>query len=98
MRLEPLAGRVIVRHDEIKEKATSYGIIIPDSVQERPTIAEVLAVACNGRDEGECTALQRISPGDRVMLGKYSGMEVEVPNLGAVTILGIFDIVGVFRG
>lgn len=77
MNLRPLHDRVIVKRME-EERTSPGGIVIPDSVAEKPIRGEVLAVG-NGKilENGEVRALD-VKPGDSVLFGKYSGTEVKV--------------------
>jgi chaperonin GroES len=54
------------------------GIIIPDTAKEKPQEAEVIAVG-KGRvgDDGKIIPLE-VKKGDRVLIGKYSGTEVNI--------------------
>jgi chaperonin GroES len=75
--LEPLDDRVVVERLEAEEK-TSGGIVIPDTAKEKPQKAKVVA-AGPGRllDSGE-RAEMGVNIGDTVLIGKYSGTDVEV--------------------
>ena len=75
--VKPLRDRVMVRRIEEAEQKAG-GIIIPDSAQEKPLQAEVMAVG-SGRvlDSGQKVALT-LKPGDKVLIGKWSGTEVKV--------------------
>ena len=48
MNIKPLADRVVVKAIEAEEKTTA-GIILPGSAQEKPQMAEVVAVGPGGR-------------------------------------------------
>ena len=50
MKFRPLHDRVVVRRIEAEDK-TKGGIIIPDTVKEKPQEGEVVAVGPGGRDE-----------------------------------------------
>ena len=77
MKLRPLADRVIVKRIESETK-TASGIVIPDSVAEKPDQGEVLAVGPGKRnDKGELLAMN-VKVGDRVLFGKYSGQTAKV--------------------
>src|SRR4249919_1088991 len=95
MKIRPLQDRVIVRRVKEEEK-TKGGIIIPDTAKEKPIEGEVLAVG-NGKvlEDGSVRALD-IKPGDRVLLGKYSGTEVKLDGEEAL-ILREDDILGVIE-
>ncbi len=75
--LAPLDDRVVVERLEAEEK-TSGGIVIPDTAKEKPQKARVIATG-PGRllDSGE-RAPMGVKAGDTVLLGKYSGTDVEV--------------------
>ena len=77
MKIRPLHDRILVKRVD-EESTTAGGIIIPDTAKEKPQ--ECIAVAVgNGtvNDDGSVTPLE-VSAGDRVLIGKYSGTEVEL--------------------
>jgi chaperonin GroES len=54
------------------------GIYIPDSAKEKPQEGEVVAVGKGKRlDDGKVIALD-VKPGDRILLGKYSGSDIKL--------------------
>ena len=75
--MRPLHDRILVTLIEEGEQ-TRGGIIIPDSVKEKPQQAEVKAVG-NGKllDSGDRVPLD-VKPGDRILFGKYSGSEIKL--------------------
>jgi len=77
MKIRPLHDRILVRRVEEEEK-TKGGIIIPDTAKEKPQEALVVAVG-SGKvdDDGKVTPLD-VSAGNRVLLSKYSGTEVNL--------------------
>ncbi len=78
MKLKPLADRVVVKSVELEE-TTSSGIILSASAQEKPQVAEVVAVGPGGMVDGnEVKMLVKI--GDKVITSKYSGTEVKLDN------------------
>jgi len=76
MTLKPLADRVVVKLVEAEE-TTASGIILAASAQEKPQIAEVVAVGPGGLVDGKEVQMY-VSVGDRVITGKYSGTEVKL--------------------
>jgi co-chaperonin GroES (HSP10) len=55
------------------EEKTKGGIIIPDTVKEKPQEGKIIAVGPGGRDEtGKLTPLD-VKAGDRILFGKWSG-------------------------
>ena len=73
--IRPLGDRVLVKMVEA-ETTTKSGIILNTGSQEKPQIAEVVAVGPGGMIEGEKIEMQ-VKVGDRVITGKYSGTEVK---------------------
>jgi chaperonin GroES len=77
MKIRPLYDRIVVKRIE-EQETTRSGIIIPDSAQEKPQEAEVIAVGHGKRlDDGTLVALD-VKAGDRILFGKYSGNEIRV--------------------
>ena len=75
MNLKPLADRVIVKDIEVEEK-TDGGIILSAKSQEKPQIAEVVAVGPGGLVEGNQVEMT-VSVGQKVIVSKYAGTEVK---------------------
>jgi chaperonin GroES len=77
MKFRPLHDRVMVKRIE-QEGKTAGGIIIPDTVKEKPMEGEVVAVGSGARNEqGSLVALD-VKSGDRVLFGKWSGTEIKI--------------------
>ncbi len=75
--LKPLNDRLVVKAVTPEEK-TAGGIILPDSAQEKPQEAEVVAVGPGKTlDNGKVVALE-VKPGDRVIYAKYGGTEIKI--------------------
>ena len=79
MNLRPLADRVVVKPLE-REGKTKGGIVLPDTVKERPQEGEVMAIG-NGKllDTGKRAPLS-VKKGDKILYGKFSGNEVKINN------------------
>ena len=92
MTLKPLADRVVVKLVEVEE-TTSSGIILAASAQEKPQIAEVLAVGPGGMVEGKEVEMY-VKVGDKVITSKYSGTEVKL-NKEEYTIVKQSDILAI---
>ncbi len=96
MGLRPLHDRVLVRRGEEDAKSAG-GIIIPDTVQEKPMEGDVVAVGPGARgDDGKLHPLD-VKAGDRVLFGKWSGTEVKVDG-EELLIMKETDIMGVIQG
>ncbi len=75
MKLKPLSDRVVVKAVEAEE-TTKSGIVLPGAAQEKPQIAEVVAVGPGGVVDGK-EVVMTVKVGDKVITGKYSGTEVK---------------------
>ena len=92
MKFRPLHDRVVVRRIDAEAK-TAGGIIIPDTVQEKPSQGEVIAVGPGARDEaGKLTPID-LRVGDRVLFGKWSGSEVKIDGV-ELLIMKESDVMG----
>jgi chaperonin GroES len=95
MKFRPLHDRVVIRRIEGEDK-TKGGILIPDTVKEKPQEGEVIAVGPGARDEsGKLIALE-VKAGDRVLFGKWSGSEVKIDGEDLL-IMKESDILGVIE-
>lgn len=74
--ITPLEDRVLVQINEA-ETTTKSGLVIPDSAQERPQEATVIAVGA-GRfdDKGERVPVD-VKEGDTVIFSRYGGTEIK---------------------
>jgi chaperonin GroES len=74
MNLKPLADRLVVK-PMVKEEVTKGGIVLPDTVKEKPQEGEIVAVG-PGRlgDDGKRIEME-VKKGDRVIYAKYAGTE-----------------------
>lgn len=75
MTIKPLADRVVIKLVEAEEK-TRGGLILTASAQEKPQVAEVIAVGPGGIIDGKEIAMT-VKVGDKVITSKYSGTEVK---------------------
>ena len=95
MNIRPLYDRIVVKRID-EQETTRSGIIIPDSAQEKPQEAEVMAVGHGKRlEDGTLIALD-VKVGDRILFGKYSGNEIRVDNeeyliMREDDVLGVLD-------
>ncbi|MDD4956744.1 MAG: co-chaperone GroES [Candidatus Omnitrophica bacterium] len=77
MKIKPLGDRVLIEVMEAEE-VTKGGIVLPDTAQEKPQQAKVVA-AGKGKmsDDGKVTPLE-VKVGDIVLFGKYSGQDLKI--------------------
>jgi chaperonin GroES len=80
MKVTPLYDRVIIKRLEKGEEVRG-GIIIPDTAKEKPLEGEVIAVG-KGKllEDGKLQKLE-VKKGDRVLVGKYSGNEIQIDDI-----------------
>ncbi len=76
MKIKPLADRVVIKAVEIEE-TTASGIILAPSAQEKPQVAEVIAVGPGGMVDGKEVTMY-VKVGDKVITSNYSGTEVKL--------------------
>ncbi len=76
MTIKPLADRVVLKSVELEE-TTKGGIILAASAQEKPQVAEVVAVGPGGIVDGKDIKMY-VKVGDKVITSKYSGTEVKI--------------------
>lgn len=77
LKLKPLEDRVVVEPKEAEDK-TASGIILPDTAQEKPQEATVVAIGPGKASDSGTIVKMTVKVGDNVLYGKYSGTEVTV--------------------
>lgn len=65
MTIKPLFDKVVVKSIEAEEK-TASGILLPGTAQEKPQMAEVVAVGPGGLIDGKEVTMQ-VKVGDKVL-------------------------------
>jgi len=89
MTIKPLSDRVVLKAVEAEE-TTRSGIILASNAQEKPQIAEVVAVGPGGVVDGKEVAMT-VKVGDKVISSQYSGTKVTLDK-EEFTIVRISDI------
>jgi chaperonin GroES len=81
LKLRPLSDRVVVKPAD-REETTKSGIVLPDTVKEKPQEGTVEAVGSGRYNEqtGARIALD-VKVGDRVMYAKYAGSEIKIDEI-----------------
>jgi chaperonin GroES len=95
MKFRPLHDRVVIRRLEGEER-TKGGILIPDTVKEKPQEGEVIAVGPGARDESGKVSPLDLKPGERVLFGKWSGSEIKIEG-EELLIMKESDVMGVIE-
>src|SRR6202521_1837295 len=93
MAFRPLHDRVVIRRVE-QEAKTAGGIIIPDTVKEKPQEGEVVAVGPGARGEDGTLHPLDVKAGDRVLFGKWSGSEIKLDGEDLI-IMKESDVMGI---
>ena len=76
MTIKPLADKVVVKKLQAEE-TTKSGIILSSGAQQKPQIAEIIAVGPGGVIDGKEVKME-VKKGDRVIYQKYAGTEVKL--------------------
>ena len=84
MTIKPLADRVVLKSVELEE-TTKSGIILAASAQEKPQVAEVVAVGPGGVIDGKDIKMY-VKVGDKVITSKYSCTEVKIDDVEYVIV------------
>jgi chaperonin GroES len=96
MKFRPLGDRVVIRRVKEDQK-TAGGIIIPDTVQEKPQEGEVISVGPGALDDNGKRVVPEVKAGNRVLFGKWSGTEVKLDG-EEILIMKESDIMGIIEG
>jgi chaperonin GroES len=95
-KLRPLHANVLLRRLEGDAK-TAGGIIIPDTVKEKPAQGEVVAVGTGVRDESGKLQPLAVKEGEIVLFSKWSGTEVTIDGQDLLVVKES-DILGIIEG
>ncbi len=76
MNIKPLGDRVVIKMLEAEE-TTKSGIILTSKAQEKPQVAEVIAVGPGGMVDGKEVKME-VKVGDKVLMSQYAGTEVKL--------------------
>jgi chaperonin GroES len=95
-KLRPLGDRVVIQPTP-REEMTKSGIVIPDTVKEKPQEGLILAVG-PGRilDDGKREQID-VKKGDKVLYAKYAGTEFKLDG-EELLIVSQKDILAVVEG
>ncbi len=76
MKIEPLFDRIVIKQEKIEE-TTASGILLPSNSQEKPQVAEVIAVGPGGIIDGKEIKMV-VEVGDKILYPKYAGSEFKL--------------------
>jgi len=77
VKLQPLADRLVVKPIE-REEVTKGGIVLPDTVKEKPQEGKVMAVGPGRLSEDGKRIAMEVKVGDIVIYAKYGGVEYKI--------------------
>ena len=92
MTIKPLQDRVVIKMLEAEE-TTKGGIILTTAAQEKPQIAEVIAVGPGGFADGKEIKME-LKIGDKVLISQYAGTKVKLDG-EEYTILSQSDVLAI---
>ncbi|MBP7966749.1 co-chaperone GroES [Candidatus Woesebacteria bacterium] len=80
--IQPLFDYVLVKPLKMNE-VTASGIVLPDTVKEKPQMGEIMAIGdggvCDCKDGG-CKTKMVVKVGQKVVYKKWGGNEIKVGN------------------
>ena len=76
-KLRPLGDRVVIQPTE-REEMTKSGIVLPDTVKEKPQEGLILAVGPGVFDNDGKRVAMDVRVGQKVLYGKYAGTEFKI--------------------
>jgi chaperonin GroES len=95
MKFRPLHDRVVIRRVTPLEKLAG-GIIIPDTVKDKPMEGEVITAGPGTRNEQGAIVALEVKAADRALFGKWSGTEVKLDG-EELLIMKESDLLGVIE-
>ena len=96
MNFQPLGDRVIIKPLEPETK-TKGGIVLPDTVKEKPQEGKVVAVGKGKVLDNGTVQKPEVKEGDVVLYGKYSGTEVNTKDGEEYLIVREEDILAIIN-
>lgn len=95
--LQPIGDRVLVA-PAAREEVTASGIVIPDSVKEKPQEGEVIAVGHGTYHGGTFVSFEElgVTVGSRIMFTKYGPTEIMIGDK-EYFVLEAHDIIGIIK-
>jgi len=76
-KIEPLGDRVVIKPIP-KEEVSKGGIVLPDTVKEKPQEGEIIAVGPGKLSEDGKRIAMEVKAGDTVIYSKYAGTEFKL--------------------
>ena len=96
MAIQPLGDRIVVKVLEAQE-VTKGGIVLPDTVKEKPQEGKVVAVGKGKVSDSGTVIVPEVKVGDRVLYGKYSGTEITTKEGEELLIMKEEDVLAIVK-
>ena len=96
MAIQPLGDRIVVKVLEAQE-VTKGGIVLPETVKEKPQEGKVVAVGKGKISDSGTVITPEVKVGDRVLYGKYSGTEITTKDGEELLIMKEEDILAIVK-
>ena len=77
VKLQPLADRILVKPIE-REEVTKGGIVLPDTVRDKPQEGQVVAVGPGRLSEDGKRIAMEVKVGDIVIYARFGGQEYKI--------------------
>lgn len=76
MTIKPLGDKVVIKKLQAEE-TTKSGIVLASSAQEKPQVAEIIAVGPGGVIDGNSVVME-VTVGQKVIIRDYAGTNVKL--------------------
>ncbi|MDD5137991.1 MAG: co-chaperone GroES [Candidatus Omnitrophota bacterium] len=96
MNFQPLGDRIIIKPLEAESKSKG-GIVLPDTVKEKPQEGKVVAVGKGKALDNGTVQKPEVKEGDVVLYAKYSGTEVTTKDGEEYLIVREEDILAIVK-
>lgn len=96
MNYQPLGDRIVIKPLDPETK-TKGGIVLPDTVKEKPQEGKVIAVGKGKMLDNGTIQKPEVKEGDIVLYGKYSGTEVTTKDGEEYLIVREEDILAIVK-
>lgn len=93
-KIKPLFDRLVIKQiQEKQETDKKFALILPESAQERPLLAEVIEAGDGTQTDGKSVKMQ-VKKGDKVLYSKYAAIDFKL-NGETVAIIRQSDILAI---
>ena len=97
MKIKPLSDYLLIEPESSKDSTTPSGIVLPDSVKEKPQKGKVIAVGSGRKDDKGNVIKLDVKVGDVVYYKKWGGNEIKLDNKEYLLVKEE-DVLGIIEG